>query len=341
MEQKKRKYLLLSSKDDEKKPCAFFISDAGCRNGSACPFIHGSQAPPVVNHVVLPKPVIYKQEKVEEKVVKKVVRKVEPVPEEIKVKKVKHVSEPTPIEDSAPIRVPKIERKTHPKKAAVDAEDDYAAPANKGHQIDNSSVMKALEAQKRQFELQLKLQEDLFMQQQKQMQQQMLMQKADSDKARQQEQYLAEEDKKKAKLASRTPVVAPLVSVKFDRQTRLDQKKRRKSNESKAAAAQTLVAPQTLSRPDVIEIDAPVSFTESSFINNQYHLDELFAGLRCRLNRFSLKIAIDEHCSALSCSVLFCSVLLQSALLFFSLLQFADLNETMSIINITFIKTIS
>ena len=281
MEQKKRKYLLLSSKDDEKKPCAFFISDAGCRNGSACPFIHGSQAPSVVNHVVLPKPVIYKQEKVEEKVVKKVVRKVESVPEEVKVKKVKHVSEPAPIEDSAPIRVPKIEKKAHTKKAAVDAEDDYAAPATKGHQIDNSSVMKALEAQKRQFELQLKLQEDLFMQQQKQMQQQMLMQKADSDKARQQEQYLAEEEKKKAKLATRTPVVAPLVSVKFDRQTRLDQKKRRKSNESKAA--QILAAPHTITRTDVIEIDAPVSFTKPSFINNHYYLDSRYLGLRHRV----------------------------------------------------------
>ena len=275
MEVKKRKYLLLSSSTDEKKPCAFFISDAGCRNGAACPFLHGSQSPAVVSNAPAPKPVIYKQEKVEEKIVKKVPKKVEAVPEEIKVKKVKQISEPVYVEESAPIRVPKVEKKTHSKRAPVDSDDDYAAPENKVHQIDNSSVMKALEAQKRQFELQLKMQEDLFLQQQQQMQQQMMMQKTDSEKARQQEQYLAEDDKKKAKQAARTPVVAPLVSVKFDRQTRLDQKKKRKSNEAKAVAVQQQQQPlpQTPVRSDTVDTNTQVTlhsiliyFCQHSFI---------------------------------------------------------------------------
>ena len=264
MEVKKRKYLLLSSSTDEKKPCAFFISDAGCRNGAACPFLHGTQAPAVVSNAQAPKPVIYKQEKVEEKIAKKVPKKVEAVPEEIKLKKVKQISEPAPLEVSVPIRVPKVEKKTHSKRAPVDSDDDYAAPVNKVHQIDNSSVMKALEAQKRQFELQLKMQEDLFLQQQQQMQQQMMMQKTDSEKARQQEQYLAEDDKKKAKQAARTPVVAPLVSVKFDRQTRLDQKKKRKSNEAKAVAVQQQQQqphslPQTPVRSDTVDTNTQVT----------------------------------------------------------------------------------
>jgi hypothetical protein len=263
MEVKKRKYLLLSSSTDEKKPCAFFISDAGCRNGAACPFLHGSQAPAVVSHAPAPKPVIYKQEKVEEKIVKKVPKKVDAVPEEIKVKKVKQISEPVRVEESISIRVPKVEKKTHSKRAPVDSDDDYAAPVNKVHQIDNSSVMKALEAQKRQFELQLKMQEDLFLQQQQQMQQQMMMHKTDSEKARQQqEHYLAEDDKKKAKQASRTPVVAPLVSVKFDRQTRLDQKKKRKSNEAKAVAVQQQqqqALPQTPVRSDAVDTNTQVT----------------------------------------------------------------------------------
>ena len=40
----KRKYLLFKkdSNDDAVKPCAFFASPAGCRNGNACAFSHGS-----------------------------------------------------------------------------------------------------------------------------------------------------------------------------------------------------------------------------------------------------------------------------------------------------------
>ena len=40
---KKRKYLLFAKDDtrpSSQKPCAFFISSEGCRNGSKCPFLH-------------------------------------------------------------------------------------------------------------------------------------------------------------------------------------------------------------------------------------------------------------------------------------------------------------
>lgn len=43
----KRKYVLFSKEDgrpDHIKPCAFFSSTAGCRNGNQCKFMHGSQA---------------------------------------------------------------------------------------------------------------------------------------------------------------------------------------------------------------------------------------------------------------------------------------------------------
>jgi hypothetical protein len=41
---KKRKYLLFKKDDgrpDSLKPCAFFVSEAGCKNGSNCRFLHG------------------------------------------------------------------------------------------------------------------------------------------------------------------------------------------------------------------------------------------------------------------------------------------------------------
>lgn len=47
--EKKRKYLLFSKDDgrpDHLKPCAFFVSEAGCRNGSKCKFSHGPAAEP-------------------------------------------------------------------------------------------------------------------------------------------------------------------------------------------------------------------------------------------------------------------------------------------------------
>lgn len=43
MAEKKRKYLLFNRADgrpDSLKPCAFFFSPAGCRNGDKCPFSH-------------------------------------------------------------------------------------------------------------------------------------------------------------------------------------------------------------------------------------------------------------------------------------------------------------
>lgn len=48
--QNKRKYLLFSKDDgrpDAAKPCAFFISPAGCRNGANCRFSHGSTEVPL------------------------------------------------------------------------------------------------------------------------------------------------------------------------------------------------------------------------------------------------------------------------------------------------------
>ena len=47
MEGKKRKYKLFSSTDDRPshlKPCAFFFSDVGCRNGANCIFSHNKDS---------------------------------------------------------------------------------------------------------------------------------------------------------------------------------------------------------------------------------------------------------------------------------------------------------
>jgi hypothetical protein len=44
MADKKRKYLLFNKSDDRpnsEKPCAFFITPEGCRNGANCMFSHG------------------------------------------------------------------------------------------------------------------------------------------------------------------------------------------------------------------------------------------------------------------------------------------------------------
>jgi hypothetical protein len=44
MEDKKRKYKLFNSNDERpsgEKPCAFFLSAAGCKNGTGCKFMHG------------------------------------------------------------------------------------------------------------------------------------------------------------------------------------------------------------------------------------------------------------------------------------------------------------
>ena len=43
----KKKYLLFKKEDGRAegvKPCAFFSSPAGCKNGAACPFSHTIQA---------------------------------------------------------------------------------------------------------------------------------------------------------------------------------------------------------------------------------------------------------------------------------------------------------
>jgi hypothetical protein len=47
MEAKKRKYVLFNKDDgrpDAQKPCAFFITPQGCRNGAKCQFLHGDAA---------------------------------------------------------------------------------------------------------------------------------------------------------------------------------------------------------------------------------------------------------------------------------------------------------
>jgi hypothetical protein len=45
MADKKRKYLLFNKSDERpnsEKPCAFFITPEGCRNGSKCQFSHNT-----------------------------------------------------------------------------------------------------------------------------------------------------------------------------------------------------------------------------------------------------------------------------------------------------------
>ena len=47
MADKKRKYVLFNKNDgrpDSVKPCAFFLSSAGCRNGANCAFSHDVNA---------------------------------------------------------------------------------------------------------------------------------------------------------------------------------------------------------------------------------------------------------------------------------------------------------
>jgi hypothetical protein len=56
----KRKYLLFKADDgrpDHLKPCAFFFSPAGCRNGQTCKFSHDPQSQNAATAVVAPAPV--------------------------------------------------------------------------------------------------------------------------------------------------------------------------------------------------------------------------------------------------------------------------------------------
>ena len=233
MAEKKRKYLLFTKADgrtDAQKPCAFFISEAGCRNGAQCQFSHGNDAPTLAKPTPIPKPVIYKEEKVEVKVVKKIVKNVEPVPIAEPIREVIRTPKPA-------VREPKVEKKVLVKSAPVAREYPVApvpapvAQSQISHQMDSNSVMNALDAQKRQFELQLKMQEDLFLQQQRSMQQQMMKQNMDAEKIRQQEQYQMEEDRKQAVFNARQ-MKAQQPVVKEDRRLQNDKNKRRKSNDS-------------------------------------------------------------------------------------------------------------
>jgi hypothetical protein len=233
MAEKKRKYLLFTKSDgrtDAQKPCAFFISEAGCRNGAQCQFSHGNDAPTLAKPTPIPKPVIYKEEKVEVKVVKKVVKNVEPVPVAEPIREV--IRTPKPV-----VREPKVEKKVVVKSAPIAREYPAASvptPVTQSHnsnQMDSNAVMNALDAQKRQFELQLKMQEDLFLQQQRSMQQQMMKQNMDAEKVRQQEQYQMEEDRKQAAYNARQ-VKAQQPVVKEDRRLQNEKNKRRKSNDS-------------------------------------------------------------------------------------------------------------
>jgi uncharacterized protein YcfJ len=233
MAEKKRKYLLFTKADgrtDAQKPCAFFISEAGCRNGAQCQFSHGNDAPTLAKPTPIPKPVIYKEEKVEVKVVKKVVKNVEPVPVAEPIREV--IRTPKPV-----VREPKVEKKVAVKSASVAREYPAAsvatpvAQSQNSNQMDSNAVMNALDAQKRQFELQLKMQEELFLQQQRSMQQQMMKQNMDAEKVRQQEQYQMEEDRKQAAFNARQAKAQQPI-VKEDRRLQNEKNKRRKSNDS-------------------------------------------------------------------------------------------------------------
>lgn len=54
---KKRKYILFKSDDGSKKPCAFFVSAEGCKNGAACKFSHEIQAAQPAASFVPPAPI--------------------------------------------------------------------------------------------------------------------------------------------------------------------------------------------------------------------------------------------------------------------------------------------
>jgi hypothetical protein len=71
MAEKKRKYLLFTKSDgrpDAQKPCAFFISAAGCRNGANCQFSHGDDKVVSVVKEVVKEPKVEKIKKVEKQV---------------------------------------------------------------------------------------------------------------------------------------------------------------------------------------------------------------------------------------------------------------------------------
>jgi hypothetical protein len=98
MAEKKRKYILFTKADgrpDAQKPCAFFISDAGCRNGAKCQFSHGNDTP-----VPVGKPA--KEEKVEVKVRKE--KKIESVTVKEPIRS--HIKEPTRESFSGSVREP-------------------------------------------------------------------------------------------------------------------------------------------------------------------------------------------------------------------------------------------
>ena len=79
---KKRKYVLFNKEDgrtDAQKPCAFFITPQGCRNGSKCPFIHGDSAGGEAMAASIPAPHVPIAQSIEEPVVTKRKPKKDPV----------------------------------------------------------------------------------------------------------------------------------------------------------------------------------------------------------------------------------------------------------------------
>ena len=229
MAEKKRKYLLFTKSDgraDAQKPCAFFVSSAGCRNGAGCQFSHGDDHPTLATVAK----VVEKEEKVEVKV-KKAVKKVEPapapIPEPIKVVKTVKAN----VQEVQEVKKPKVIKKEITK-------DSIVATVPPSVPNERTTVLQALEAQKKQFELQMKKQEEMFLQQQKKLQLQMQEQSNTAEKIRQQEQFQIDEDQRLLQLAARqaahqlaTGQTAQKEKEERRRQTQL-QNKRRKSNDS-------------------------------------------------------------------------------------------------------------
>ena len=175
MAEKKRKYLLFNKGDgraDAQKPCAFFISAAGCRNGAQCQFSHGDEHPTLATKVV--EKVVEKE--VKEVKVKKVVKKVEPPSSD-------EESEPEPVRVVKSVKtVPKEVKEVKVVKAVKRevAEVAYTGNIPQSSKYDDNSILQALEAQKKQFELEMKMQQEAFLtfkkEQLKNMQSQMLEQ---------------------------------------------------------------------------------------------------------------------------------------------------------------------
>ena len=247
MAEKKRKYLLFTKADgraDAQKPCAFFISAAGCRNGAGCQFSHGDDHPTLATKVI--EKVVEKE--VKEVKVKKVVKKIEPPSsdeesEEEVVKPVKVVKAvkvvPKEVKEVKVVKVVKREV----------AEESYAATVPQNSKYDDASILQALEAQKQQFELEMRKQREAFQDykvllqknmqlQQKQEQEQANVIVVEKTRQKKQEEFQIEEDKRLVALKARqaahqlaTGQTSKIVKEDRRHQTQL-QNKRRKSNES-------------------------------------------------------------------------------------------------------------